>query len=218
MNSLRKVLVTDFDGTLTETDFYSLVAQRLPKSFPNLWVEYHAGRLSHFEALERYFRQIDSSYSEMEELLDLMDFDPQAAASIQSLRDAGWQIVVASAGCDWYIRKLLARHSIELEVHANPGVFEPSTGLVMTLPTDSPFFSPSHGIDKAAIVAHYIDLGATVAFIGDGLPDVEASKLVPEQLRFARRDLAQALTRDKLGYRSYHRWSQAIRLILETSL
>ena len=36
---------------------------------------------------------------------------------------AVWKIVVASVGCEWYIRHLLGVWDVKVEVHANPGRF-----------------------------------------------------------------------------------------------
>jgi 2-hydroxy-3-keto-5-methylthiopentenyl-1-phosphate phosphatase len=98
-------------------------------------------------------------------------------------------------------------------VHANPGRFEAGRGLVMTLPIDSPYFDPRHGIDKAAVVRRAVQAGRTVAFAGDGFPDAAAARLVPQELRFARADLATALRHEGLGYRPFERWAEVARAL-----
>lgn len=49
----------------------------------------------------------------------------------------------------------------------------------MEMPRNALFNSPTHGIDKAAVVGHYQAQGQQVAFAGDGFPDLQAAKLVP---------------------------------------
>jgi 2-hydroxy-3-keto-5-methylthiopentenyl-1-phosphate phosphatase len=86
----------------------------------------------------------------------------------------------------------------------------------MELPTDSPYFSPSHGIDKAAIVRHYLARANQVAFAGDGYPDVEAATLAPAGLRFARSALADVLSDMGLEYYRFDAWSEvADRLVAD---
>src|SRR4051794_34626000 len=64
--SAAKVLVTDFDGTMTRRDFYKLAIERLlPPDTPDFWAEYRAGAITHFEALRRYFASIRSSEDEV---------------------------------------------------------------------------------------------------------------------------------------------------------
>jgi 2,3-diketo-5-methylthio-1-phosphopentane phosphatase len=203
------ILVSDFDGTMTRTDFFRLATTRLvPDDLPDYWDDYLAGRVSHFEVLRSIYGAIRVSEAEVLAALPDMGLDPALAGGVARLRRAGWQVIVASAGCEWYIRKLLAGCGVELEVHSNPGRFEPGRGLVLELPAGSPYFSPTHGIDKAAVVAAALGSGRPVAFAGDGFPDLPAARLVERGLRFARSDLARALRRERLPFRPFQRWSE----------
>jgi 2,3-diketo-5-methylthio-1-phosphopentane phosphatase len=203
------VLVTDFDGTLTRNDFYRLtVAELLPAGVPDYWTEYRAGRITHFEALAGYFAHIDKSEAEVLAAVDEMGLSPGLADDVDRLARAGWRVVVASAGCEWYIHRLLSAAGVAVEVHANRGRFEPGRGLRMELPTGSPFFSPTHGIDKAAVVRTALTAGSPVAFAGDGYPDEPAARLVPPAWRFARADLAEALTAAGEPFRPFDAWSE----------
>jgi 2-hydroxy-3-keto-5-methylthiopentenyl-1-phosphate phosphatase len=216
----KRVLVTDFDGTMTDRDFYSLVVEQLlPSDLPDYWVDYRAGRLTHFEALQKYFQAIPNDEPSVLKLINQMKLVPNLKDSIAQLEASGWRIVIASAGCKWYIDKLLLNADVSLEVHANPGRFEIGRGLMMELPIESPFLSHQHGINKAGIVRHFLETGATVAFAGDGFPDVEAAKMVSADLRFARRDLADVLRRDGEEFLPFESWSEiADRLIKITKL
>ena len=215
-SSSGKVFVTDFDGTLTRHDFYQLALESLiPPDVENYWEAYRAGRISHFEALRLYFSEIQGSEFDVLAVLDQMELVSGLASAVNELEGAGWKIVVASAGCQWYIDLLLSRAGVELEVHANPGEFIAGRGLVMQMPPASPFRSLNLGVDKAAIVKHYQDRGCLVGFAGDGFPDVEAARLVPPRLRFARRDLAEVLQREQLPFRRFEIWTEIARSLLE---
>jgi len=205
----EKVLVSDFDGTMTDRDFFKLAIQQLlPSHGPNFWRDYRAGQITHFEALRRYFAEIRATEVQVLAVVDQMQLDPALPQSMVELRQAGWNVIVTSAGCDWYIHRLLAQAGVELEVHANPGRFVPGLGLQMELPIGSPFLSPTLGVDKARIVQHYLEQGRTVAFAGDGFPDEKASLLVPGRLRFARNDLADVLKQKGEPFQPFDRWSQ----------
>src|SRR5262245_35850747 len=161
------ILVSDFDGTMTRHDFYKLAIESLlPPDTPDYWAEYRAGTITHFEALRRYFASIRASEAEVLVVVERMELDPELPAAVESLRRAGWSVVVTSAGCDWYIRRLLAAAGVEVEVHSNPGRFEAGKGLLMEMPTGSPYLSPTLGVDKARIVRSHLDEGRTVAFAG----------------------------------------------------
>jgi len=138
---------------LTRHDFFQLAVERLvPQGVPDYWQEYRAGRLTHFEAMQRYYASIRASGAETRAVVEALELEPKLAEWIGRLGRAGWNVVVASAGCEWYIRYLLAKQGVALEVYANPGRFVEGKGLLMELPVDSRYFSPSHGIDKSAVV------------------------------------------------------------------
>lgn len=206
------VLVSDFDGTMTRHDFYKLaIDSLLPPGTPDYWAGYRTGSVTHFEALRQYFAAIRAGRDEVLSVVERMELDPALPEAMAGLRGAGWEVVIASAGCDWYIRHLLAAAGVDVEVQANPGRFETGRGLLMELPVDSPYLSPTLGIDKARIVRRYLDEGRTVAFAGDGFPDAEPALLVPGKLRFARGDLADVLDRQGQDYRPFVTWSDIAR-------
>jgi len=213
---LEKVLVSDFDGTMTSHDFYKLVIESLlPSDTPNYWAEYRAGALTHFEALKRYFGAINANTPEVLAVVDQMELDSELPAAVEALQRTGWKVVVTSAGCKWYIHRLLAMAGVDIEVHANPGRFEPGEGLIMELPLDSPYLSQTLGIDKARVVRTYLEAGQTVAFAGDGFPDAESARLVPGDLRFARGDLANVLASEGLTFHPFRTWADIARILLK---
>ncbi len=214
----RSVLVSDFDGTMTRHDFYRLAIEHLiARDCQDFWAEYRQGRMTHFEALQAYFRTIHANEQDVLAIVDKMELDPKLPQAIATLRSAGWHIVVTSAGCSWYIDYLLAQAGVTLEVYANPGMFVPEQGLRMELPPSERFRSPTVGIDKAAVVRHWIERGYRVAFAGDGFPDAEAAKLVEATVRFAKADLAEQLKHDGFPFQPFHTWSDIASQLLQSS-
>jgi 2-hydroxy-3-keto-5-methylthiopentenyl-1-phosphate phosphatase len=60
------VLVSDFDGTMTRHDFYRLAIEKLlPRHASDHWAEYRSGKITHFEALRRYFAAIRKDEDEV---------------------------------------------------------------------------------------------------------------------------------------------------------
>jgi 2,3-diketo-5-methylthio-1-phosphopentane phosphatase len=203
-----RILVSDFDGTMTRYDFYKLALESLlPPDVPDYWADYRAETITHFEALQRYFRSIRSSEAEVLSVVERMELDPQLFGAVSSLQRSGWRVIVASAGCDWYIHRLLGEAGVKVEIHANPGHFEAGKGLLMEMATRSPFWSPELGVDKSGIVRDFLNQGRTVAFAGDGYPDADPARLVPAGLRFARGDLAEVLRGARLPFHSFESWS-----------
>lgn len=209
-----KILVSDFDGTMTRRDFYQLVLERVPRGTPDSWGEYLAGRMTHFDAINAVFGAYRPGEEALIALTHQMGLDEGLHRGVESLQRHGWTVIVASAGCSWYIDRLLREAEVEVMVHANPGDIEDGR-LVMSLPRESPYFSPETGIDKRGLVQDALNSGADVAFAGDGPPDLVPALLVPENLRFATGFLAEELSRRGLGFQPFTRWEEvAIALCL----
>jgi len=212
------VLVTDFDGTLARPDFYQLVHERLvPSTTPDFWSAYRSGRLTHFEALQSYFRAASGGEAALLEICQAMRLPEQLGRWLEQLERAGWQTVVVSAGCRWYIDRLLSAYGVQLPVLANPGHIGASGHLEMQLPVGRPFSNASTGIDKAGFVQHLLAEGHTVAFAGDGYPDQAAAMLVPDALRFARADLASCLDDLQLPYHRFGQWEEIAQHLLTSA-
>lgn len=209
------VLVSDFDGTMTAHDFYRLAIENLiPPDTPDYWSEYRSGTITHFEALRRYFAAVRGTESEVLAAVRQMELDPGLHDAVAALHHAGWKVIITSAGCAWYIRQLLSAAGVDLTVHANPGRYVAGQGLLMEMPIGSPYLSESLGVDKTAIVRDLVARGGKVAFAGDGFPDADPARLVPEHLRFARGDLAEVLEREGLAFHRYRRWSEIPQTLL----
>ena len=210
------IIVTDFDGTLTDRDFYSLVVERLlPPDAPDHFAAFRAGEVTHFEALRRIFAAlVDHDEDEVLGVVDAMGLQPDLAGLVARLRAAGWDVVIVSAGCAWYIRHLLDAARVDIEVHANPGRFVAGRGLVMERPADPRYRSEAVGVDKAAVVRDALDRYDRVAFAGDGLPDLPAARLVADHRRFGRGDLAEAAAAEGVPTRPFERWAEIVDAVL----
>jgi 2-hydroxy-3-keto-5-methylthiopentenyl-1-phosphate phosphatase len=212
-----RILVTDFDGTITRHDFFTCVVETLltPDDLAP-WHLYTAGGITHFEALRRIFARIRAHEAELDAVLRSMDIDPGLQGAFARLQGAGWDVIIVSNGCSWYIDRLLHAAGVAPTVLTNPGRFDPERGLIMELPASSPFFSPETGIDKRAVVEKHLRSGAVVAFAGDGRPDVAPALLVPPERRFARAWLAEHLEATGHRFRAFDRWSEIARILVAT--
>jgi hypothetical protein len=104
------------------------------------------------------------------------------------------------------------------EVHASGHHYKASIaagrGLVLEKPDpSSPFHSASEGVDKSAVVRHALSVADSVAFAGDGSPDLQPALLVRPRLRFARGFLAEALRTRGEGFQPFSRWSEIARVL-----
>jgi 2-hydroxy-3-keto-5-methylthiopentenyl-1-phosphate phosphatase len=212
---MTKALVTDFDGTMTRNDFYMLVLQRAqPKGAERYWQEFLRGERTHFDAMRETYMSVGPDMGQLEMLTRAMEPDPGITGAVRALQGDGWEVVIASAGCDWYIERILAELGITPTLHASPGRYDPERGLVMELPHDSPFLSKETGIDKEAVLRDALGKHQIVAFAGDGRPDIGPALMVPPERRYARGWLAERLRERGEHFVPFATWSDiASRLI-----
>ncbi|HEY3415469.1 MAG TPA: HAD-IB family phosphatase [Armatimonadota bacterium] len=209
------VLITDFDGTVTQQDFYRIaLAELVPPGTPDYWDDFLAGRITHFQALQQIFTHIHADEDTVMTVARRMGVDPAFAPAVARLRAAGWEVVVASAGCTWYVSRLLAEQGVSVPIYANPGDLLPGDGLQMRLPVDSPYYSANTGIDKEAVVRAAKKNFSQVAFAGDGRPDAPAALLVPPEMRFARGWLADHFRQEGIPFQPFSCWTQIAQLLL----
>lgn len=208
LSPARGVLVSDFDGTLGRPEFYKLLRDRLlPPETPDYWSQYAAGELSHFDALKGYFEHAEGGEEALLGVVAEIELPADFPGLLDRLRRADWQVVVVSAGCSWYIDRLLDRAGVSLPVITNPG--EVTGGrLTMHRPVDSEFYTAETGVDKRAVVRTLQQHRAAVAYAGDGSPDVSASQEVPASLRFARRELAEIFEQRGIPFRRFDAWRE----------
>jgi 2-hydroxy-3-keto-5-methylthiopentenyl-1-phosphate phosphatase len=203
------VLITDFDGTISRTDFFELAVDRFVRDNARThWHYYTSGRITHFEAMRRIYAQIRCDEETLRATVRDMNVDPRFADCVAELRVGGWDVIVVSAGCDWYIDQVLRETGAVVNLVTNPSRFEPNTGLIMEPPVESPFFSPTHGIDKRGVVQDALERYRRVAFAGNGKPDLDAALLAPAETRFACGWLADEFERRTVPFRRFNSWCE----------
>jgi len=209
------ILVTDFDGTFTRRDFFDLILERHdPPAGHAAWQRYLDGEATHAEGIGGVFASLRTDTAGADALVDALDPAPGTAGAVRALQEAGWTVEIASAGCGWYIERLLARMGVRATIHASPGSFAPGTGLVMTPDPAHPFHDPAVGIDKPAVVRAALDRDPVVAYAGDSDTDREACLLVPPERRFLTGWLARRFAAEGVPHVAVAAWPEiAARLL-----
>ncbi|MEI7942015.1 MAG: HAD-IB family phosphatase [Candidatus Riflemargulisbacteria bacterium] len=212
----NNMFVSDFDGTFTQYDFYDLVTKAFPEVLQyNDWTHYEEGKITHFEALRRIFSRLRSPEHTIIDIINKMTITSNLTNDINTLNTNGWNLVVASAGCDWYIKKLLGSNLDKLTLYANPGTYSSESGLSMTRADIGVFSSDNLGVNKLAIVEDAMKRYHQVAFAGDGRPDLEPVLIVPSDKRFAKGWLAQKLDSLNEAYVPFSDWSEIIPYLIK---
>ena len=194
MKKERIAFVSDFDGTITDDDFFAYTAKAyFDERALAPWRAFLAGEKTHFNALKEMFAQIHVPAGELNALIDSIRPDPDLESTWKVCRDKGAALYVCSAGNDYYIRRLTGSlmKKYQVTLVSNHGEYAPETGLVMTAPErTSPYFDEKVGISKLKLVQKLKSDGFKVVFAGDGPPDMAPAQAA--DVVFAKKFLLEA--------------------------
>jgi 2-hydroxy-3-keto-5-methylthiopentenyl-1-phosphate phosphatase len=190
---MKEILfISDFDGTLTQKDFYKIVLEKyLGEAGQKLKEKWQNGDLTVFEFLESVFKSINRSESEIWETIKEIPFDKYAKTFIEHIKASGMDFLILSAGTNYYIEKYFAEIGIiDIPIIANKGVYK-DKGILMLPDPENPFFSEKYGIDKFIAVQKFKNEYQKVFYAGDSKPDLKAAMLT--DLVFAKGQLKNLL-------------------------
>lgn len=212
----QKALVTDFDGTISEDDFFALVVKRyLSAKDLEPWQLYMDGHLSHFDALNKVFSRIRIPEQELISFIKTIPLDYTFEEVAEYCADKHIPLYICSAGCDYYINILIEKiiTSKHINLITNHGTYSQSRGLVMEAPRESLFYDLKVGISKAGVVSHLLSQGFEVVFCGDGPPDVRPAQLATTV--FAKKYLLDKCVESNIITRPFHSFRDVLRYLKE---
>lgn len=183
--SKKKIaFVTDFDGTITKEDFFNLAVKRYfagdNRCGLQPWQDFLDGKITHFQALNKIFNQVRDTKESFDALVDKIVIDDAFLKTVDLCRDAAIPMYILSAGCDYYINRVIGSVIKANDIHliTNKGVLTKEEGLRMIAPDEgSKYFHHDTGVSKAAVVQDLKEQGYFVIFAGDGLPDFAPAEL-----------------------------------------
>lgn len=197
--SNKTIFLTDFDGTLTDQDFFhQVIDARYSDRAEELYALWDAKTMTDFDYLQQLFAGVDLDEQQLDELISKVPFDPNAAEVLTELQDKGVEVAVISAGCTYYIHKLLAIHGVHnVDVYSNPGEFG-DRGIKMRRFEDERFGSELYGINKAELAKHLAKEYDEMIFAGDTKPDLTAALVA--DVSYAKGALQQLLDDEQHPY------------------
>ncbi len=203
------LIFTDFDGTLAQND----VGDAFIKTFGD-WPECE-------KAVQRWLRGEVSSREyyetatatvrvQREQLNGFCDAQPLASGFLEFAafcRQQNWPLVVLSDGLDYYIRRLLSRHELDLPVFANHLEFAPPDRITISFP----YFVHSCGKCancKGYHVRRLAGAQGEIVYIGDGYSDRCGAQ--EANIIFAKHDLAKWCEENRRRYFQYENFEQVL--------
>jgi len=199
--------VSDFDGTLTDRDFYHIVMDKYLKDWaPGYYSEWIKTKKIDVEFLNKIFGAMDRNEVEiLEDILEL-PLDPYAMDFIKKVETCGGDFFILSAGTSYYIEKLLGHYNIKnVTVISMEGVYK-NRGLQILPDSSSEFYSDKWGVDKEKVILLLKQKYEKVFFAGDSEPDMGAAKVA--DYAFARNKLQELLRLADIPFMPFNKYNE----------
>jgi 2-hydroxy-3-keto-5-methylthiopentenyl-1-phosphate phosphatase len=195
---VSRLIVVDFDGTITERDTLDDMCQTYaPEEWAAAEGDLQTRTMTLREVIAAEFAPIRGDHDTIiSETVGRARVRAGFAEFIEAAERAGDQIVVVSSGFESVIRPILEREGLgRLDVVAHDVRFTPEGGVVDFRHGE---ICPVCGEEcKRSVVDERRD-GREVVYIGDGYSDRCAAQAA--DVRFARQTLATHLDREGVGY------------------
>ena len=187
--------VSDFDGTLTEKDFYNIISDEYLKGqCEEKYKEWKDKKIKDVEYLGYVFGNIKRTEKEIYEDIKNIKLDPFAKEFIKNIKKTGGEFIIVSAGTGYYIDKVLKNNDInDVEVYTNKGIFK-DNGIHFVLDENSEYYSEIYGIDKMKVVKNLRSKYKKIFYAGDSEPDLRAALLA--DVVFAKGELIDFLKKE----------------------
>jgi 2-hydroxy-3-keto-5-methylthiopentenyl-1-phosphate phosphatase len=200
---MKFAFISDFDGTLTEKDFYKIIADEyLKEECSQMYIDWQQKKIKDVDYLGYVFGNIRRNEEEIYEDIKKIKLDPFAVQFIKNIKDNGGEFIVVSAGTGYYIDKVFKNNNIEdVKVYTNKGEFK-DNGIHFLLDENSEFYSEIYGIDKMKVVKKLKSEHDKIFYAGDSEPDVKAA--LQADVVFAKGKLTELLEKEKKEYIEFH--------------
>lgn len=186
--------VSDFDGTISKQDFYKFVIENYFPDGRELYTKWKSGEMLDIKFLATVFKSIHQTEEKVIEDILSLPLDEHVPAFIETIRQAGGDFYILSAGTDYYIHHILNKYGIKnVKVFSNPGYFE-ENNVHLDLDPSHKHYSERYGIDKSKVIQDLKAEYDTIYFAGDSEPDSHPAEYA--DLTFAK-DSLQSLLKER---------------------
>ena len=199
--------VSDFDGTLTDRDFYHIIIDTYLQEWGmQFYEDWKKTKKINVEFLNKILGSIGKTEEEILTEIHRIPLDEYAVDFIHRVQKAGGEFYILSAGTSYYIDRLLAHRQIEgVKVISMAGAYKDG-GIEITPDEASPYFSEIFGINKAKVVEDLKKEFETVFFAGDSEPDLGAAK--EADIAFAKKDLKELLSKEQQEFVPFEKFKE----------
>jgi len=203
------IVLSDFDGTIVNIDTGAFALERFASGdWRALNQQLIKNEITFEECLRKQFGMINVPIEEIVKTIDsAASLRPHFVNLVNYCKMKRIQLIIVSGGFDFYIRHILDKHGLKVEVFA-PKCHRTVNGLSLTFPSLSDLSSFSF---KDELVRQYRRQGHTVFYVGDGYADYYALKEADVRFALAGSTSARLCSRDGVSFQKISDFLPVIR-------
>lgn len=163
--------VSDFDGTISEEDYYWMVINKYFSKGKDLFNDWKAGEIKDIDFLAAVFKEIHQEEAAIINDIHTLPIDEYVPEFVKQVQKNGGDFYILSAGTDYYIHHILDKYKIEnVTVFSNEGYFH-EKNIHLRIDKNAWKYSERYGIDKSKVIQKLKTEYEEVYFAGDSEPD-----------------------------------------------
>lgn len=169
----EKIIITDFDGTVTKTDTIGAFLEKYAdKKWRDIEEQWRAGKIGSGECMQRQFDLVKGlSEEELLRFIDSIEIDDYFKRLCELAKEKNIDVVIVSDGFDLFINSVLAKNNISgIKVYSNHLEFCDGR-FYMSFPNKSDKCTKKSGTCKCRVVKSYKNVYKEVFYVGDSVSD-----------------------------------------------
>ena len=214
-NKPTPILFLDFDGTISRRDAIDLILERFAdKSWQIVEERWKKGAIGSRQCLREQVALINASETEINDLLDEIEFDEGFIELLEMCRRREIEIYIISDGFDYCIKRILSRSKTAQNLPVFSSHLEFENNVWKTgFPHSGRFCKHGCATCKPHVMKNLNPNNAPTIFVGDGLSDRYAARAADTV--FAKKGLAKYCTAENIKFAPYQNLGEVAEKITE---
>jgi 2-hydroxy-3-keto-5-methylthiopentenyl-1-phosphate phosphatase len=207
-------VLSDFDGTIVNIDTGAFALEKFASGdWRALNQQMVKREITFEECIQKQFGMVNAPIGVIVKAIDgAASLRPHFVDLVNYCKRKSIQLIIVSGGLDFYIRHVLDKHRLKIEMRA-PKCDRTVNGLSLKFPPMSDLSSFSF---KDDLVRQYRRQGHTVLYVGDGYADYYALKEANVRFALAGSTSAKLCSRDGVSFQEISDFLPVIRELKRT--
>lgn len=209
--------VSDFDGTLTEKDFFKIIIDDyLGDKGQSLYKKWREGIINDQFFMETIYASINLEEAQLLKTIQNLKWDESVPHFIQRIEEIGGTFIILSGGTSYYIYPFLRTKGLShIQVYAHPGVYK-NKGIHLQINQQHPYYSKKYGMDKAKVLIDLKKQYSKIYYAGDSGTDLPACQIA--DLAFAKGKLQDLLTTENIPFIPFDNYNDILLTFIQKDL